>query len=1011
MSPVRRNAIVLLLALLLVSGGVRAASPDSAAEVFTAVAARPNACRAPLPVLVAAGSAERPVLLSFAPDGEAAGCGDAAQLSPAARVAPLDDGFAAAWVAAVPTEEGTGWRDELRLARVERTGAPGNPLELADAPHGTLAGIDLAAGPGSSLGVCWRERGTDGDRVAFAALDGRALGAAEPALSGAPAWRAALELVPGTRAEGPRLAWDGWRAAWVVAWIEIDTAGARRLVAARLDARGETLAPPRAIEVAAPSGFSLAAGDGMIAVATAAPRDGQHALELHLLTTDGQEALVRSAPSIALAVASAADGPGAPAIAWDGLRGLFRLAWVEAPGSLRAAAFDAEGRAVEPAAELATGDAPGGGLALAVAGGRTLALWGARDPALAAGTVDGESGGGEGLRLERPARLHPVRRAVRRNRQRLRRLDRRGLRLPADVVRRRGLRRDRATSCVGGSVQDSCSPGLPATTSATASTTTATARPTRTSPRSARPAAPASGPAKRPAPWSARSTAAPRSATRSRARRRPTTRLQRDRRRLRRLDRRGLRLPADVVRRRGLRRDRGDLLRRRLGPGLVQPRASRRRPLRRPRQRLRRLDRRGDRSALRRADGERCREPLHRRGGSLRHDRARGARRVRRRNGQRRRRDLRRGRHDRQAAGRGRQRDRSQHAAGRDQHARRAAHPVLRRDVGRRRGQRGAGPRLRAHRRPRAPGTAGRLRPEHGRLRVPPRGPARRHRVAQRRRTVEPAAGGRHPRRGGRRDARQRRRPAGDQRERQAGGQGQPGPQQRRQRRPVQEPRRGGGEPDDCLRREPRPGERLRADRRRPRRDRDRRRQRRPVRRERRQPPHRRLRRRRRPRHRADRRRDRDLLLQPDPAERHRPQRARKHRARRAGRAEPVPRPRVRRRAGRSARPADDRPLGHPGERDRAGEPREHRGARCARTTGGARPAAPLRSERATSWSARSTRPVSSRARPRPGSSGSPPTPAGTPRPTCASSACSRRSMPPWTATWSWRGRGRTTST
>jgi len=75
-----------------------------------------------------------------------------------------------------------------------------------------------------------------------------------------------------------------------------------------------------------------------------------------------------------------------------------------------------------------------------------------------------------------------------------------------------------------------------------------------------------------------------------------------------------------------------------------------------------------------------------------------------------------------------------------------------------------------------------------------------------RRRAVEPAAGGRPPRCGGRRDARQRRRPAGDQRERQAGGKGQPGPQQRRQRRPVQGPRRGSGEPDDRLRRELRPG-------------------------------------------------------------------------------------------------------------------------------------------------------------------------------------------------------------
>ena len=389
MSPVRRNAIVLLLALLLVPGGARAASPDSAAEVFSAAAARPQACRAPLPVLVAAGNAERPVLLSFAPD--AAGCGDAAQLSPAARVAPLDDGFAAAWVAAVPAEDGSVWRDALRLARVDHTGAPGSPLELANAPREGLAGADLAAGPGPSLGVCWTERVAGGERVVFAAVDGRALGAAEPARAGTQAARAALELVPGARAEGLRVAWDGWRAAWVVAWIEIDATGARSLVAARFDTRGEALASPRAIEVAAPSGFSLAAGDGTIAVATAAPRDGQHALELHLLAPGEQEALVRSAPAIALATSGTAD---APAIAWDGLRGRFRLAWVEAPGSLRAAAFDAEGRTVEPAVELATGGAPGDGLALAAAGGRTLALWGARDPALAAGTVEGESGDG-----------------------------------------------------------------------------------------------------------------------------------------------------------------------------------------------------------------------------------------------------------------------------------------------------------------------------------------------------------------------------------------------------------------------------------------------------------------------------------------------------------------------------------------------------------------------------------------------------------------------------------------
>ena len=405
MSPARRIALLLLTLISLpalatggfafaqvAAPGARLASPglapDDAGLPLAAGAAA--ACRGPGPLLVASPHDGRMLLASFG-----GGCADPALASPPARVVARPGGFAAAWIAAGGTAGGPA-RDALRVARLDGAARTIDETELADAPAGAIAGADLAAGAGPALGVAWIERGDGVDRVAFAALS---------APGEAPA-RALLDTTPGARAAAPRVAWDAWRAQWVVLWIESAADGAPALRAARLDARAALVAPvapvapPVAVEGARPASLAIATGDGVLAVALETILDGATRAELRLLALDADGRFVAVAPPLALAGEADGDETLAPALAWDGLRGLFLAAWIarpaaapgaaERPVALRLAAFDAAGRAVQRPIELDRGVEPAGGVALTAAGGRPLALWGAPDAALAAGLADGE---------------------------------------------------------------------------------------------------------------------------------------------------------------------------------------------------------------------------------------------------------------------------------------------------------------------------------------------------------------------------------------------------------------------------------------------------------------------------------------------------------------------------------------------------------------------------------------------------------------------------------------------
>jgi hypothetical protein len=406
LSPARRIALLLLtlfsLPALAAGGflpapvaapGARLAAPGLApddASGLQLAAGAAEACNGPRPLLAASPHDDRTLLASFG-----GGCADSALASPPARVVARPGGFAAAWIAAGGVAGGPA-RDALRVARLDDAAETIDETELADAPAGAIAGADLAAGAGLALGVAWIERGDGIDRVAFAAL---------PAPGEAIA-RALLDTAPGARAAAPRVAWDAWRGQWVVLWIESVSDGAPALRAVRLDARAAPVAPPATVEGARPASLAIATGDGVLAVALETTLGGSTRAELRLLALDADGRFVAVAPPLALAGEADGDETLAPALAWDGLRGLFLAAWIarpaaapgaaERPVTLRLAAFDAAGRAVQRPIELARGAELAGSVALAAAGGRPLALWGAPDAALAVGLADGDEPGASG---------------------------------------------------------------------------------------------------------------------------------------------------------------------------------------------------------------------------------------------------------------------------------------------------------------------------------------------------------------------------------------------------------------------------------------------------------------------------------------------------------------------------------------------------------------------------------------------------------------------------------------
>jgi hypothetical protein len=405
-----RNAILLaLLSLPLPAAGelalagpgpavARLAGPGLAANEWAGAAlelAPEAACQAGLPRLVAVRPDGRPLLASFGADADGAGCLDPASTSPQARVVAQPGGFAAAWIAGAAG----GTRDRLQLAWLDAAGGWSARKGVAEAPWGAIVGVDLAAGPGSSLGVAWVERREAGDRLAFAIVAARDTAAR----------RAELELAAGVRASAPRLAWDGWREQWFVAWSEAAADGAPALRLARVDAGGAAIEPLAALGAISPSAFSIAAGDGVLALALESADGGERRAELRLLALDDDGRLAAVAPPIALTGETAGAAALAPAVAWDGLRGLFLVAWAAAAGgeaaatgiaapavALRLSAFDAAGRPVQRAIELARDLPPRGSVALAVSAGRPLALWGAPDAALAVGVVEDDAPGTSG---------------------------------------------------------------------------------------------------------------------------------------------------------------------------------------------------------------------------------------------------------------------------------------------------------------------------------------------------------------------------------------------------------------------------------------------------------------------------------------------------------------------------------------------------------------------------------------------------------------------------------------
>ncbi len=382
-----RSIAFALLALATVPGASSAADLVSGGPGAGSTPLAPPAdvtCRAPDPLIVTADLDGRPLAASFSLPVEEGGCADAESRSPAARLAVVPGGFAAAWIA----HHDAG--DAVHVADVTTEGAIERPRQFALAPRFALRHVDLAVTRAGELGVAWVEAGESEAHVALAVVD---RGASSAALL-PPVTR--ISLPAGAGVESLRAAWDELRGSWVLAWITVGASGRRELELARFDASGNPVAEPAIVEGARPRDLALAAGDGVIAVAFSSEVRGLREVELRFLLPAADGTLEPLGSSSALGDPGDGDRAFSPALAWDAALRRFGIVYLvelqEGTTALVARAFLPTGHESGDPVLLARAAPRRGDTALSLSGGVPFALWGAVAGSLAVGDDPAEAG-------------------------------------------------------------------------------------------------------------------------------------------------------------------------------------------------------------------------------------------------------------------------------------------------------------------------------------------------------------------------------------------------------------------------------------------------------------------------------------------------------------------------------------------------------------------------------------------------------------------------------------------